>query len=92
MDKVFLKLLLCCSILSACATLDGQSGRRTVDMTHVNAINQQAVFRNTDIIWVNPPTKIEGQTKTTIRSTLTINDGEDVPATEPAEEKDPQQR
>jgi hypothetical protein len=61
-------------------------------MTHMNAINQQAVFRNTDIIWVNPPTKIETQLTTTIKSTVTINEGEEVPVTEPAKEKDPQQR
>jgi hypothetical protein len=79
--------LLCCSILSACAT---QEGRRTVDMTHVNAINQQAEFRNTDIIWVNPPTKIESGSKTTIKISIPMQGADIDSATDAEKEKNPQ--
>ncbi|MCZ6716277.1 MAG: hypothetical protein O6946_04335 [Gammaproteobacteria bacterium] len=87
--KTILTLLLACSILSACVIFEEQTGRRTVDMTHVKSINQQAEFRNIDIIWVNPPTKIESGIKNTLQ--IEIN-GEDAdPASAAAEEKEPQQ-
>ena len=93
MNKIILTSLLCFSLLSACAANDGQGGRRSVDMTQVNSLNQQAEFRNIDIIWVNPPTEIETGTKTSIKIKIKIKmQGEDAdPASAAAEEKDPQQ-
>lgn len=93
MNKIILTSLLCFSLLSACAANDGQGGRRSVDMTHVNSLNQQAEFRNIDIIWVNPPTEIETGTKTSIKIKIKIKmQGEDAdPGSAAAEEKDPQQ-
>ncbi|MCH8220686.1 MAG: hypothetical protein IIA76_05035 [Proteobacteria bacterium] len=91
MNKIILTSLLCFSLLSACAANDGQGGRRSVDMTHVNSLNQQAEFRNIDIIWVNPPTEIETGTKTSIKIKIKMQ-GEDAdPGSAAAEEKDPQQ-
>ncbi len=91
MNKPILTLLLACSILSACAVREGQTGRRTVDMTHVKSINQQAEFRNIDIIWVNPPTKIETETKTTIQIPIRIL-GVDVDSVGDAETEKPSQQ
>ncbi len=90
-NKTFFKLLLACSILSACAVHEGQTGRRTVDMTHVKSINQQAEFRNIDIIWVNPPTIIETETKTTIQIPIRIL-GVDVDSVGDAETEKPAQQ
>ena len=88
MNKIILTSLLCFSLLSACAANDG---RRSVDMAHVNSLNQQAEFRNIDIIWVNPPTEIETGTKSTLKIKIKMQ-GEDAdPAGAAAEEKDPQQ-
>ena len=84
-------MLLACSILSACAVHEGQTGRRTVDMTHVKSINQQAEFRNIDIIWVNPPTKIETGTKTTIQIEIPIL-GVDADSVSDAEMENPPQK
>jgi hypothetical protein len=88
-NKTILTLLLGCSILPACAIHEGQSGRRTVDMTHVNSINQQAEFRNIDIIWVNPPTRIETRKKTTIQIQVHGEEADSTSAT--GEEKAPQE-
>ena len=89
-NKTILTSLLCFSLLSACAIREEQSNRRTVDMTHVKSLNRQAVFRNIDIIWVNPPTIIESGTKTTIQ--IPIRSGEADPVSDTEKEKDPQQR
>ncbi len=93
MNKIILTSFLCCSLLSACAANDGQGGRRSVDMTHVNSLNQQAEFRNIDIIWVNPPTEIETGTKTSIKIKIKMQgaDADPDPDSAAAEEKDPQQ-
>jgi len=91
MNKIILTSLLCFSLLSACAVNEGQGGRRSVDMTHVNSLNQQAEFRNIDIIWVNPPTEIETGTKTSIKIKIKMQGADADPDSAAAEEKDPQQ-
>jgi len=61
-------------------------------MTHVNAINQQAEFRNADIIWVNPPTKIESGSTTTIKIPIPMPGADIDSATDAEKEKNPQQQ
>ncbi|MCH8958891.1 MAG: hypothetical protein IIA05_05870 [Proteobacteria bacterium] len=89
-NKTILTSLLCFSLLSACAIREEQTSRRTVDMTHVKSLNQQAKFRNVDIIWVNPPTIIENGTTTTIKIPLRGGDADSVSDAE--KKKNPQQQ
>ncbi len=92
MNRVILTSLLGFLLLSACATNEGQTGRRIVDMAHVNSINQQAEFRNVDIIWVNPRTIIESGKKTTIQIPIPLQGADIDTASDIEQEKNPQQK